>query len=100
MDHYPVEEKFRKSLSGFAFTSELLGRFRAVVEAPAIEPGISDRDEAPIVAAALSANASMFITGDKELLALNEIEGMPILSPREEWVRLFQAPESYQKATV
>lgn len=47
-----------------------------------------DPDDAPIIAAALSAGADLFVTGDKALLALGEIGGLPIVDPRTAYVRL------------
>lgn len=49
---------------------------------------VSDTDDIPIIACAIAAKADIFVTGDKELLNLSKIEGMPILSPRELWQRL------------
>lgn len=51
-------------------------------------PGISDPDDATVVACAIAGRADLFVTGDKELLDLSEVEGMPIVSPRELWERL------------
>ena len=49
---------------------------------------VSDTDDIPIIACAITAKADIFVTGDKELLNLGKIEGIPILSPRELWQRL------------
>ena len=50
--------------------------------------GISDADDVIIVACALGGNADVFVTGDKALLEIKIIDGMPVLSPRELWERL------------
>ena len=47
-----------------------------------------DPDDIPILACAISAKADVFVTGDKALLELRRIEGMPILSPRQLWQKL------------
>ncbi len=47
-----------------------------------------DPDDIPILACAISAKADVFVTGDKALLELRKIEGMPILSPRQLWQKL------------
>lgn len=47
-----------------------------------------DPDAAPILAAALAAGAEIFVTGDKALLALGAIEGLPIVDPRVAYLRL------------
>lgn len=53
-----------------------------------LEAPISDPDDIPVLACALAAKADLFVTGDKALLDLGTIEGLPILSPRELWQRL------------
>jgi len=47
-----------------------------------------DSSDAPIVGAALAAGADWFVTGDKALLALGQVEGLPIVSPRTAYLRL------------
>src|SRR4051794_1435993 len=49
---------------------------------------IDDADDEPIVALALGGKAELFVTGDKALLELAEVDGMPVISPRELWTRL------------
>jgi putative PIN family toxin of toxin-antitoxin system len=49
---------------------------------------IPDPDDVPIIAAALAAEADLFVTGDKPLLALEHIESLQIVSPRTAWERL------------
>ena len=51
-------------------------------------PGVPDPDDAFIVAAALSADAGLFVTGDKALLALESLERMQIVDPRTIFMRL------------
>jgi putative PIN family toxin of toxin-antitoxin system len=70
--------------------AELFFRDYTVVVPAADEAseGIPDPDDAWIIAAALSAGADLFVTGDKALLALGEIEGLPVVSPREAYQRL------------
>ncbi len=45
-------------------------------------------DDAPIIGAALGAGAELFVTGDKALLALDRIEGLPLRSPRAAYIAL------------
>ena len=49
---------------------------------------LKDRDDIPILACAIAARADVFVTGDKSLLQLGEVEGIPVLSPRQLWQKL------------
>jgi putative PIN family toxin of toxin-antitoxin system len=49
---------------------------------------IRDRDDIPIVTCAIAGKADLFVTGDKALLDLEEIDGLPMVSPRQLWTRL------------
>lgn len=55
-------------------------------KAPSIP--IKDPDDIPILACAIAGEADLFVTGDKALLDLREVDGVPIVSPRELWTRL------------
>jgi putative PIN family toxin of toxin-antitoxin system len=57
---------------------------------PSVE--IQDQDDLPILSAAISARADVFVTGDKELLAIDRIEKLTILSPRQFWEKLKAQP--------
>jgi putative PIN family toxin of toxin-antitoxin system len=52
---------------------------------PAPDVDIGDEDDLPILAAAIAARVHVFVTGDRELLRLRQVEGVRILSPREFW---------------
>jgi putative PIN family toxin of toxin-antitoxin system len=47
-----------------------------------------DPDDIPILACAVGGQADALVTGDKAMLDLGKIEGIPILSPRQFWQRL------------
>lgn len=49
---------------------------------------LNDRDDIPILACAIAAKADVFVTGDKAILQLGVVKGIPILSPRQLWQRL------------
>ena len=49
---------------------------------------IQDKDDLPILGAAIAAGADVLVTGDKELLKLGHIEDVKILSPRQFWEKL------------
>lgn len=58
------------------------------------EPGelpsvtLKDKDDLPIVAAAVNGHADVLVTGDKEVLALKRVGNVLLLSPRGLWERL------------
>ena len=51
-------------------------------------PSLPDPDDEPIVAAALSGQAHVFVTGDKTLLKLQMVVKLPVISPRQFWEML------------
>lgn len=51
---------------------------------------IPDADDAPLLGCAIAGGADVFVTGDKALLGLEEVDGLPVISPRELWIRLAQ----------
>ena len=61
------------------------GAAERIVETVELPRPVPDPDDAPILAAALAGQAGCFVTGDKALLELGEIAGLPILSPRQFW---------------
>lgn len=46
---------------------------------------INDTDDIIIISSALGGKADYFVTGDKELLAIERIHSMRIISPRKFW---------------
>jgi putative PIN family toxin of toxin-antitoxin system len=54
---------------------------------------IQDQDDLPILSAAISAEADVFVTGDKEILDIGQIEKLQILSPRQFWEALKAQPQ-------
>lgn len=59
-----------------------------VPAAAAPTAGVPDPDDAWIIAAALNAGADLFVTGDKALLELGAVQGLPIIDPRTAYERL------------
>jgi putative PIN family toxin of toxin-antitoxin system len=51
-------------------------------------PNLPDPDDEAILAAALAGNANVFVTGDKAILNLESVEGLPIITPRGLWESL------------
>ena len=57
---------------------------------------IHDTDDILILSTAVSGNSELFVTGDKELLVLEKIDTMRIVSPRQFWEKLkTQRPDEY-----
>jgi putative PIN family toxin of toxin-antitoxin system len=85
-----LSQKFRLPKPVVQQYLDLLRTEGHVVVAPSSMPRlrIKDLDDVPIIAGAITAKADVFVTGDKELLKLSKVEGMPILSPRELWQKL------------
>jgi len=81
--------KFRLPARLIAEFLDLIQTEGQVIPAPKM-PRLSfkDRDDIPILACVIAARPDAFVTGDKALLALGRIEGIPILSPRELWRKL------------
>jgi len=56
---------------------------------------IRDEDDIPLLSAALNGEADLFITGDSELIGLQKVGKMEIVSPRTFWDKLTQlTPDS------
>ena len=62
---------------------------------PTVE--IKDESDLPILSAAISAKADVFVTGDKEILGIRQVKKMAILSPRELWEKLTADPTAYSR---
>ena len=58
-----------------------------ITETVVLTTPIPDPDDIVILAAARAGEAACFVTGDKALLGLGEVDTMPILSPRQYWER-------------
>ena len=53
---------------------------------------INDRDDILILSTAINGKAEIFVTGDRDVLALQEIQSMRIVSPRKFWETLKAQP--------
>jgi putative PIN family toxin of toxin-antitoxin system len=59
----------------------------AVIAEPVRFPDVElrDRDDLPILGAAIAAQAEVLVTGDRELVELENVEGVQVVSPRQFW---------------
>jgi len=84
----------------FGVAPDLIDEFISLMRQDTVlaEPGklptvdIQDQDDLPILSAAVSARADVFVTGDKEILDIGRIEKMTILNPRQFWEKLKANP--------
>ncbi|OGA54703.1 MAG: putative toxin-antitoxin system toxin component, PIN family [Betaproteobacteria bacterium RIFCSPLOWO2_12_FULL_62_13] len=86
-----LEEKFGVPGPDRAAAREVLLAC-TTVSASASVPVIDcpDPTDIPLLAAALSASAEFFVTGDKALLGMESVKGMPIVSPRQMYEQLMR----------
>ncbi len=47
-----------------------------------------DPDDVKVLSLAVTGKADLIVTGDKDLLVLEVVQGIPIVSPRDFWARL------------
>lgn len=88
-----LESVFRKTLGLpqniiFEFIEVIKQDSQLSVPSPLINVNIRDKDDLLMLSSALNGGADLFITGDKELLGLQSIRNMGIVSPRMFWERL------------
>ncbi len=84
-----LADKFRLPepvVGGFLGLLKTEGRVIESQKPPSIP--IKDADDIPILACAIAGKADVFVTGDKELLDLQTIGNLPIISPRQLWLQL------------
>ena len=62
----------------------------AVVARPGSNPAVKlrDKDDLPILAAAIAGKADVLVTGDRELVELGKVGKVRVLSPRRFWEQL------------
>jgi uncharacterized protein len=99
----PVLEELERILAGKlrlpdAAVAGFLGLLKSesqVIQSAERNPAVSiqDADDIPILACAISGKADVFVTGDRELLELQRIGSLPIVSPRELWLQLMGVEE-------
>ena len=91
-----VGEALRRKLGVDAATADDYVRLLeqdATVARPGPVPDVDlrDRDDLPILGAAVAARVDALVTGDRELVELGLVEGVAVLSPRACWDRLRSA---------
>jgi len=84
-----LRRKFGAPTDAVADSVRLLREVAALAKpGPLPDVRMRDRDDLPILAAAVAAQASVLVTGDQELLSLRRVGRVPILSPRQFWEKL------------
>ena len=84
-----LRDKFYANNDQWHAADTVFSRLTIVADGAAtIPPLFPDPDDWPIIAAAVEAHADLFVTGDKTLLTLHAVENMPVVSPREAYMRL------------
>ena len=84
-----ASEKFRVDVITLEQTEVFFHRHAIILPRAQIPiKDVPDLDDAWILAAALTANADWFVTGDKALLEMGHASGMPIIHPRQAYLRL------------
>jgi putative PIN family toxin of toxin-antitoxin system len=77
----------------FGFPENLLKKILSLVQREAnkassqdqVEITIKDKDDIPIISAAMAAGTHVFVTGDKELQDIAKIGELGLVSPRKFW---------------
>ena len=90
-----LEELERILVGKFHMPAELVQAYLELIEGVAeritetgsINAPIPDPDDVPLLSAARAGKAACFVTGDKALLEVGEVDAMPVLSPRQFWER-------------
>jgi putative PIN family toxin of toxin-antitoxin system len=88
-----LENVFRKTLGLpqnmiFEFIEVIKQDSQLSTPSPLLNVNIRDKDDLLMLSSALNGGADLFITGDKELLGLQSIRNMGIVSPRMFWEKL------------
>jgi len=91
-----LQEARRILKSKFSVPDVLINEYLELIEEGAIVahpmdlavPGIKDKNDIEIVAAAVAAGAQVLVTGDREVQDIKSIRKVRILSPRSFWEQL------------
>lgn len=87
--HRVLTVKFRVPADLWRELESRLSEFEQIPAATVpLGVAVPDPTDVPILACAVSATADAFVTGDKALLELREIEGISIFSPRQFWQKI------------
>ena len=65
---------------------------------PSSSPAVSllGQNDRALISSALNGNTDLFVTGDRDLIKLGQVEGLAILSPRAFWERIRCEPAPSQ----
>ena len=90
-----ISELKRNLKSKIKLSNELIEEFTAMLQSDSVfvkpESSITingiDKNDCAILSCAIQGDAQLFVTGDRELLNLQKVEQLIIISPREFWER-------------
>lgn len=81
--------KFGAPAKDVADAVQLLRRAAEIVSPSKVAPNIvGDTDDLPVLGTVVAGRADALVTGDKELLAIGDVTGVPIITPRAMYERL------------
>ena len=91
-----LDELKRVLRTKFGADPELVAEYVGFIEQDALVvqperlPDVAprDKDDLPILGAAIAARVRLLVTGDRELLDLVEVENVKVVSPRQFWEKL------------
>lgn len=84
-----AQDKLKVDEATLVFAERFFHQYATLVPAADVPAaGVPDPDDAWIIAAAIHAEADVFVTGDQALIDLGRVGTLPILSPRVAYQRL------------
>jgi uncharacterized protein len=90
LDH-TLRARFTLGPAAAAFLDQFRLRVQLVVPVPLATRVCRDADDDVVLATAAVAEATMIVSGDKDLLVIRRYSGIDIVSPREFLIRLLPA---------
>ncbi|MBI3322166.1 MAG: putative toxin-antitoxin system toxin component, PIN family [Candidatus Omnitrophica bacterium] len=87
--HRNLREKIKLPAARAGEVVSFLKSRAKVISPEPLDPRIcSDPGDVKVLGAAVAGKADLLVTGDKELLSIAVVRGIPVVSPREFWTRM------------